>query len=56
MGSAVPYPYSYGQVGYHHYPQILPTNDHSGDNSELNQLKRSLNLVQTRKTDNDRYQ
>ena len=46
-------PYSYPSFGESNYPQYPPNIE---DNTELNQLKRSLNLVQTRKTDMDRYQ
>lgn len=52
-------PYSYpSPLGYqNNYPQYLTTYDYPGDAMELNQLKRSLNLVQTsRKKDKDRYQ
>jgi len=53
-------PYSYiSPMGYqnNYPPQYLPTYDYPGDSMELNQLKRSLNLVQTtRKKDKDRYQ
>jgi hypothetical protein len=46
-------------MGYqHHFPQqYVPTYEYPADDTaDLNQLKRSLNLVQTRKKDKDRYQ
>jgi hypothetical protein len=52
----------YGSPGYqqhnYNYPQqYLPAYDyHADDSTDLNQLKRSLNLVQTRKKDKDRFQ
>ena len=50
-------PYEYVSMGIQNNPpQYLPTYDPPADNTELNQLKRSLNMVQTRKMDKDRYQ
>ena len=49
-------PYSFNPVGQPNYLQYEPIYDYPGDSTELNQLKRSLNLVQTRKKDMDRYQ
>lgn len=50
----------FGQISQHHYnypQQYLPAYDyHADDSTDLNQLKRSLNLVHTRKKDKDRYQ
>jgi hypothetical protein len=49
--------YNYMGMGYqNHYPQSTIANDYPDDANELFQLKRSLNLVQTRKKDKDRYQ
>lgn len=56
MGNYFPYNYNYNMGLQSHYPQSTPTYDYPGDSSELFQLKRSLNLVQTRKKDKDRYQ
>lgn len=57
MGNYYQQQYNYMGMGYqNHYPQYLPTYDYPGDSAELFQLKRSLNLVQTRKKDKDRYQ
>ncbi len=54
------FPYNYGDMGYqqHHYQQpYLQTCEYQADDTtDLNQLKRSLNLVQTRKKEKDRYQ
>lgn len=56
--SFIPYYGSTGYQSHYNYPQqYLPAYDyHADDNTDLNQLKRSLNLVQTRKKDKDRYQ
>ncbi len=46
-----------GYQNHYNYPQqYLPAYEHADDSTDLNQLKRSLNLVQTRKKDKDRYQ
>jgi hypothetical protein len=51
-------PYSYFSMGYpNNGPQYPPMYDNNlADVAELSQLKRSLNFVETRKKDKDRYQ
>ena len=58
MGSYFPYG-NYNDIAYqqHHYLQPYQTCEYQADDTtDLNQLKRSLNLVQTRKKEKDRYQ